>query len=69
MREKMGALIQFLAIIAACVLLIWGIGGAYLEYFGAEIPKASIVSLRLIAAAIGAGFGIVGVVVGNLLKR
>ena len=33
MREKLGALIQFLAVIAMAILLFWGVGGAYQEYY------------------------------------
>lgn len=69
MREKLGALIQFLAVIAAVVLLFWGICGGYQEYFGSEIVNAAKLSIRLIAAAIGAGVGVGGIVLGNLLKR
>ena len=69
MREKIGAFIQFLAIIAAAVLLMLGLGHAYMDYFAAEFVKVAALSLHLIAAAIGAGVGVVGVVLGNLLKR
>lgn len=69
MREKIGALIQFLAVIAAVALLFWGICGGYQEYFGSEVVNYAKFSLRLIAAVIGAGVGIGGVIIGSLLKK
>ncbi len=69
MREKLGALIQFLAVIAMAILLFWGVGGAYQEYFGSEVVNAAKLSIRLIAVAVGFGVGILGIVGGNLLKK
>ena len=72
MREKIGALIQFLAVIVAFGMVFYGVGGAYNTYFKAEaVEMASAIAksvFLLIIALIGLGVGIVGVVVGNLLK-
>ena len=73
MREKIGALIQFLAVIVAFGMLLVGIGGAYNTYFKAdEVEVAGAVAdaiVLLVVALAGAVIGVVGVVVGNLLKR
>lgn len=73
MREKTGALIQFLAVIAAFILILWGIVGAYAAYFASEdLATSDIIYntvFHLVGAAIGAGIGIGGVIIGNLLKR
>lgn len=73
MREKLGALMQFLAVIIAFILMFWGIGGAYQAYFGnQDLATAKAVAnaiVYLIYAVIGVGIGVGGVVVGNLLKK
>lgn len=69
MREKLGALIQFVAVIAMAILLFWGIGGSYQEYFGSEVVNAAKLSIRLIAIAVGFGVGILGIFGGNMLKK
>ncbi len=69
MREKIGALIKFLAVIIGFMLVFWGICGAYGVYFGSEgIDIASTVA-RLIVAVIGAGVAFGGVLVGNIVNR
>ena len=73
MREKIGALIQFLAVIISFAMLFLGIGGAYNEYFGADgLVNSGVILWTIIYGVIaiaGAVLGVVGVVVGNLLKR
>lgn len=69
MREKLGALIQFLAVVAMFILIWWGVGGAYQEYFGREIINVAKLTVHLVAIAVGFGVGVVGIIGGNLLKR
>jgi len=73
MREKWGAFIQFLAVIIAFAALVYGICGAYNTYFGTdevELADAmSTVFIQLGIALAGAVIGVVGVVVGNIMKR
>ncbi len=69
MREKIGALIQFLAVVTMALTVWWGVGGAYQEYFAYEFVNVAKLSVRLIAIAVGLGVGIVGIFGGNLLKR
>lgn len=73
MREKTGALIQFFAVIAAFILLMFGICGAYQGYFGNEdfttAQKIAEATFYLVFAAVGAGVGIGGVVFGDILKK
>lgn len=73
MKEKIGSLLQFLAVIIGFVLIFWGIGGAYQAYFNREeIETVNAVyntTKHLIGAVIGAGVGIFGVIIGNVLKK
>lgn len=73
MREKLGALIQFLAVIAAFILILFGVAGGYQGYFGNEdfttAQRIAEASFYLVFAAVGAGVGIGGVILGNLLKK
>lgn len=73
MREKIGALIQFLAVIISFAMIFAGIGGAYDTYFGAEgLVNAGVIFWTLtfvVIAIVGAVVGVVGVLIGNLLKR
>ena len=73
MREKWGAFIQFLAVIIAFGALVYGICGAYNTYFGTdevELADAmSTVFVQLGIALAGAVIGVVGVLVGNIMKR
>ena len=73
MREKIGALIQFLAVIASFGMIIYGVCGAYNTYFKAEeVEMAAAIAQSvglLIIAVVGLAVGVVGVVVGNLMKR
>lgn len=73
MREKIGALIQFLAVVISFGMIVYGVCGAYNTYFKAEeVEMAAAVAqsiVLLIIAVVGLGIGVVGVVVGNLMKR
>ncbi len=73
MREKWGAFIQFLAVIIAFGALLYGIVGAYNTYYSAdEFERELVMSTVFIQLGIalgGAVIGVVGVVVGNLMKR
>lgn len=73
MKEKLGALIQFLAVVVGFILIVWGISGGYQSYFNKEdLEMAEVIyntTYHLIGAAIGAGVGIGGVILGNILKK
>lgn len=73
MREKIGALIQFLAVIISFAMIFAGIVGAYDSYFGAEgAANADVIFWTVtfaVIAIVGAAIGVVGVLVGNLLKK
>ena len=73
MKEKIGSLIQFLAVVIGFILLVWGIAGAYQSWFNKEdLEMAEVIyntSYHLIGAAIGAGVSIGGVIFGNVLKK
>ena len=67
MKEKISSLIKFIAVIAAFVIVFYGIGHAYQTYFGAH--KAAKAIGDLIIAAAGMGIGFVGLFIGNLVNR
>lgn len=73
MKEKIGALIQFFAVVVGFILIFWGVSGAYQSYFNREdLLLAEVIyntTYHLIGVAIGAGVGIGGVIVGNILKK
>lgn len=69
MREKLGALIQFLAVIVAFILVMWGVIGGYQEYCGSEVVAIGKVMTHLIGALVGVGIGIGGVILGSLTKK
>ncbi len=69
MREKIGALIQFLAVVIAFAMLFAGIGGAYNTFFKGVGDVAMWTTIFIGIAAVGLAIGIIGVIIGNLLKK
>ena len=73
MREKIGALIQFLSVIVAFGLLVWGVCGGYNVYYRAEgMVNAAVISvtvIHLVVAVVGLVVGAGGVILGNRLKK
>ncbi len=73
MREKIGALIQFLAVVISFAMLFIGVCGAYNSYFGADGAVNSSVIFTIltfaVVAVVGVVVGVVGVLIGNLMKR
>ena len=67
MREKIGALIQYISIVVAFALVFSGVAHAYQLYFGYGAVAKAVADLVL--ALVGFGVGLVGLFVGNLLKR
>ena len=69
MREKIGALIQFLAVVIAFAMMFAGIGGAYNSFFKGEGDVAMWTTMFIVIAVVGLAVGIVGILIGNLLKK
>ena len=69
MREKIGALIQFLAVVISFAMIFAGIGGAYNTFFKAEGDVVMWTTIFFVVAVVGLAVGIVGIIVGNLLKK
>ena len=69
MKEKISALIKFLAVIVGFILAFWGICSAYGAYFGSEGVDIAMTISRLVIAAIGVGVAFGGVFVGNIVNR
>ncbi len=67
MREKIGALIQYVSIVVAFALVFYGVAHAYQLYFGSGAIAKAVADL--VIALIGFGIGLVGLFVGNLLKK
>lgn len=69
MKEKISALIKFLAVIVGFLVVFWGVCGAYGEYFGSEGVNIAGTIAKLIVAAIGVGIAFGGVIVGKIVNR
>ena len=69
MREKIGSLIQFLAVVIAFAMIFVGVGGAYNSFFKGEGDVAMWTTIFIVIAVLGLAVGIVGVIIGNLLKK
>lgn len=67
MKEKISALIKYIAVIVAFALIFYGIGRAYQMYFG--LHKTAMAISGLAIAAVGAGVGVVGMFVGKAVNR